>query len=205
MRLWDNNRAITDEALLLLLAAIRDFESAVCAPQRRPRIVSSSFGTYDPVQIQYQAIILRQVSTIEAYIDTLNRELLREGIPWPAPMLASILQEVEFWSSRSWREREQWFKRIHGIRLSYQDRDAWKKVEAARDARNAIAHGLGRLTPRQLRSTNIAERLYRIRIHISNGQMVIAPESMSIVADACSTFVRSLDAAANLPAPRPGK
>ena len=193
MSLRYNERPITDEALLLLFAARRDFMAARIADQCRPRIVSSVLGTADPLQMNYQATILRLFSTIEAYVDALIGDLLRQRIESPVSLLTSIIQEVELNSTRNWNERENTLRRIFGIRLPKQN--SWKEIVAARHARNSIAHGLGRLTAQQLQNRSLALKLDHIRIHISNGRIVIADESISIVFRACVSFVKSLDAA----------
>lgn len=188
-----SNSAITDETLLLLLAVQRDYESGTPTSACRPRIVSPVVGIADPVQVNRQATLLRLISTIEAYVDALINDLLKEQINSPVSLRNVILQEVELSSSRNWNAREKALKRIFGIRLSRQN--SWKELEAAREARNSIAHGLGRLTAQQLQNRGLANKLNQIKIHIGNGRIVVTRESLSIVFQACFSFVKSLDAA----------
>lgn len=193
MCLQYNNSAITDETLLLLLAVQRDYESATSTSACRPRIVSPVVGIADPVQVNRQATLLRFISTIEAYTDALISDLLKQQIDSPVALRTIILQEVELSSSRNWPSREKAFQRIFGIRLSKQD--SWKDVEAAREARNSIAHGLGRLTAQQLQNRSLVKKLGRMKIHIGSGRIVITDESLPLVFEACISFVKSLDAA----------
>lgn len=190
--LW-NKRAVTDAALLLVLAAERDFRFARQNTQRRPRIVSFALGTLDPIDVTCQATILRLFSTIEAYVDALNRDLLQEAIDLATPQPHVVLEELQFHSSRNWSERQKAFRRVHGVRLSRQC--SWKEIEATREVRNCIAHGLGQLTAPQLRNQNIGRKLEFIKIRVSGGRLVITDESVWAVVQACSKFIRSVDRA----------
>lgn len=193
MYLQYNRHAITDEVLLLLLAARHDSESVNVGPQHRPRIVLPVLGTTDPIQASNQATILRLFSTIEAYVDALIGDLLRQQVDSSMSLLTIVLQEVELNSTRNWHEREQAFKRIFGIRLPKQN--SWNEIEATRQARNSIAHGLGRLTAQQLQNRSLAKKLDRIKVYISNGRIIITQESILLVYKACVNFVKSLDTA----------
>ena len=188
-----NKYALADSALLLLIAASKDYRTSMELSTQKPRISSVLLGTLDPVQIKRQATLLRYISTTEAYIDAVNGSLLWEELGTPTNLLRAMVQEIEQSASSNWPNRQRAFKNLHGVTLSSQT--SWKNVEAATHARNSIAHGLGRLTASQRRNKSLPGILLKIDVRVSGGRLAITDASLQKVFRACSDFIRSVDQA----------
>ena len=187
---------LTESALQLLRVANRDLHAAKPLAVRPPRISGPHFGTLDPTQVRYQAALLRMVSTTEAYLDSVNDLLMRRHFQAPTRPIQSMVEELGIGSSRSWQARHSAFKKLHGVRLRKQS--SWKVLEGAIEARNGIAHGIGRLTPTQLRNADLQVQLKRVDITVGGGRMIMSDNSLAVVLEACVCFVRSVDRAVPL-------
>lgn len=81
------------------------------------------------------------------------------------------------------------FSEWHGVKPD------WKPLEGVQEVRNAIAHGLGRLTHRQA-STRIStvQRIRRIGLDVdSNDRLILADEDVLTVASVCAQLIRDVD------------
>lgn len=135
---------------------------------------------------------MRYVSTTEAYVNALLTDLLVVKLPPPSTFVRGLVNEVEAGATRDWGRRLTAFNRLHGVKLK--DCSRWKDVEAATQARNCIAHGLGRLTPSQ-RGLDFATKVGLLGMSVSGGTLIITDASVETTFAACREFIGSVDAA----------
>lgn len=86
----------------------------------------------------------------------------------------------------------------HKIRGAYKDwysiKPSWEGVEDLIEARNAIAHGLGRLTRRQLRSEQSTRaKLTRANIRVDGVRIVLDEGDLAVAAQTCRALIYDLD------------
>jgi len=186
-------RKLTDVALSMLASATRDALARRESGRARDsvRVLRSSFGESEPTMVARHAALVRMVSITEAYVDTLSMELLSAALGPPSALMAKVLEEVEISASGNWQRREKTFSSLHGISLRSGPR--WTTIEAAIEARNSVAHGLGNLTTRQKRRRDIARQLGRADIVVGGGRIYLTPASLRTVADATRGFISWLD------------
>nr|GID87305.1 hypothetical protein Ade03nite_62290 [Actinoplanes derwentensis] len=117
-----------------------------------------------------------------------------EYFPRKTSTVNRLLEDFELNSTSSWQKRHESYVRYHSVDLSKQF--GWKGVEAAIEARNSVAHGLGRLTAKQLRKRGIKAQLGLVDIQVANNELYIVKTSLPKIFSVCSSFVRAVDSAA---------
>lgn len=141
--------AVTEEALRILRTTRADFSrinlSAIAG--RGSAVGSPALGQYDFEQVRNQGEYLRLVSVVEAYVDACSSQQFDLRTSGKDLFVRTLADEVRKGSLRDWNQRAAAFKTYHGVALTQCAR--WSEVDAAREVRNCVAHGLGRLTPRQ--------------------------------------------------------
>jgi hypothetical protein len=185
--------ASTEAGLHLLQGNLRHFLRGIRAANVLPgRIHYTTLGSNDPRDLALQATFLRLVSVAEATVDTLAVELTARTVPPLDEVLRLLVLEKELAGSSSWEARRRSYKRHHGVDLQ-KCRD-YALIEGAIEVRNSVAHGLGRLTTRQILSTETARKLARISVIVVNDFVRLETQNIKECADYCATFLRSLDA-----------
>ncbi|WNM37566.1 hypothetical protein RMN56_20645 [Micromonospora halotolerans] len=119
---------------------------------------------------------LRLVSVVEIYTETLLRRLSDEQ-PGRAP--------------RGWSDVTESLKRHHNIDVAAVE--GWARLDASFTVRNAVAHGLGRFTARQIEKGE-PRKMRLIAVQVRDGAVVITPEALAACAETCRVFVTALDA-----------
>jgi hypothetical protein len=158
----------------------------------RVRVLRSSLGAVDPETMRSQYSIVRIVSIVEAYLDSLSIQLVHNQVAHPLSSLMSYLvDEFEVNATNTWNNRHDVFKQVHGVVL--RKCDGWPCVEAAILARNSIAHGLGRLTPRMRKDRSLSAVLARINATIGGGQIHIDHSTPKVVQNCSAEFIRAVD------------
>ena len=155
------------------------------------RIEHTSLGSSDARNLALQSGFLRLVSIAEASVDSLGAELTSRSVPRVSEVVRLLMLEKELAASSTWDSRRRSYKRHHGIDL--QKCAEYGRLEGAIEVRNAIAHGLGRLTPRQALSAETFKHLARIRVPVSNGFVELQSTHITECAQYCTDFLRSLD------------
>ena len=182
----------TESGLRLLGAALRA-NSALRQRSLVPgRITATAFGPVTSEETDRQGLYLRVVSITEATVDALGLELSRRAIPNIGEVVRRLILEKEIAGSASWDARRRSFRRHHGIDL--RKCDAHREVLAATDVRNAIAHGLGRLTARQTASQETYKNLARIAVDVVDGRVRLQRRHISEAVVYCRRFVTDIDA-----------
>lgn len=182
----------TEAGLRLLQTTLRTYlwttRFSVVLPGR---IQQTSLGTTDPQALAMQAGFLRLVSVTEAALDTLGVELTSKDVPNPGSVITLLMLEKELASTSSWAVRRKAFKRHHHLDIHKCAR--FGEVEGAIEVRNAIAHGLGRLTTRQVQSAETAKLLQRVNVSIVNGFVELRAGHLRECADYCFDFLSDVD------------
>jgi len=130
------------------------------------------------------------VSTVEAYLDMLSSDIFRERTPRRHELVRLLVEAVEVRSSTTWEERRKAFSNFHSFSLG--ELDGWDIVDCAVQARNAVAHGLGRLTPQQ-QSGSARAKVRKLGIGLRGHQLVVPEASVQLCRDGCIRFVRAVD------------
>jgi hypothetical protein len=186
-------RELTEEAVLLIQAAYVDHSRAANnLPPQRGRVLNpgSRLGVHDALAVSRQACILRVVSIVEAYLDMLSSDMFRERVPPRHELVRLLVESVEVRSSMTWDERKKAFLNFHKFGLG--ELDGWEVVDCAVQARNAVAHGLGRLTPQQ-RTGAAPGKLRKIGITLRGYQLVVPEPGVVACRDGCVRFLRAVD------------
>lgn len=155
------------------------------------RIRVSSVEGVDPVAAAQQSGFLRLVSVAEASLDSLSVELTEENVDSIDEVVRRLMLEKELAVSSGWDAKRRSFKRHHGVDL--RKCDEYKRVEGAIEVRNAIAHGLGRLTTKQQMSVECPKKLAAINVLVVNGAVDIGSGHLEECARYLTEFLRAVD------------
>jgi hypothetical protein len=192
-------REITEAAENYLHATYLDhLQAASLMTPVRGRVIRTTtvLGAYDAEAASRQGCFLRLISVVEAYVDLACDALFREKAPTANDLVRRLVEGAELRASTTWQERRDAFERYHNIRLGTLAR--WSELDAGIEVRNAIAHGLGQLTPRQRRSA-AARKIHQIGVSSNDGRLLITEASLKQCRDVCVAFILSLDNAMPLP------
>ena len=137
------------------------------------------------------------VSEVEAFVDQLIEQLAFAQVVLEGranEFLDRITAQFVADSTRSWDGRMQGFRDVAQIKLG--DFPDWSQFMGVLDARNALTHGLGRLTRKQIRTPMaISKRLQSIGISVDSGQLQFGPATWALAVQVCSSLVTWLDQA----------
>lgn len=124
-----------------------------------------------PVQDRCQATLVRLLSITEAFAsEVLSREVDEHSL------------------ARRGQEQQRSYKDWFGVKVD------WTAVDRLAEARNAVAHGLGKLTRRQLRSEQrVKSKLKAAGIAVDDNRIVLSDSSLAATALACRDFIERLD------------
>jgi hypothetical protein len=97
-------------------------------------------------------------------------------------------------ATSGWKEQKLAYKEWLGVKLAATD---WKRVEQLAEARNAVAHGLGTLTRRQLRNEQaVHPALKAVGISLDDNDFIVLSDQVLLdAANACRDFIQRLDEA----------
>ena len=170
--------AITEEAQRLLRAT------------RGGGFGASTLGAYDFEQVRNQSEYLRLVSIVEAYVDTCGSHQFDLRTMGRDAFLRALAAEARETALKGWDERKEAFKTYHGVVLG--DCARWSDIDAAREARNSIAHGLGRLTPRQ-QNAKTRRKIESTGIAFHGNQLVINDAALDKCVKSAVAFIIDVD------------
>lgn len=184
--------AITEEAQKLLRATRADFSriAAPAVPGRGSGFVPSPLGEYDFVQVRNQSEYLRLVSIVEAFVDTCSGQQFHHRASGRDEFLRTLAAEVRETSLKGWEERKTAFKKYHGVVIG--DCARWNDIDGARQVRNSIAHGLGRLTPQQQNRT-IKRKITDVGVTFRGDQLVIDSNALDKCVKSAIAFIVDVD------------
>lgn len=148
----------------------------------------------DSAQIQRQATLVRFLSITEAFAtDLLYRriESVMGEIDHPAGRI--IWEDRYDQAISNWSSLREVFNGWFGV-----DKKLWTDLLELTEARNAVAHGHGRLTWKQRRKSAEALelKLRRRSIVVRNDLIILSDESLREAARTCREFIEQLDKSA---------
>ncbi|BEL04983.1 hypothetical protein Q0Z83_031740 [Actinoplanes sichuanensis] len=183
--------AEAEAASALLFRTLGAHRAAIAAlkPAHRPRLRTSPGD--DPVQNRCQATLIRLLSITEAFTaDLLAREADRAVALSQNTAAARIAEDAVIRATSGWLDQEKAYKDWLGVR------EDWNAVVRLAEARNAVAHGLGKLTKRQLRTEQrVKDRLQAAGISLNNGRIVLSDTNLAAATSACRDFIERVDRA----------
>lgn len=184
--------AVTEEAQRLIRATRADFSTiaAPIVPGRGSSFATAGLGHYDFDQVRNQSEYLRLVSIVEAYVDTCSTQQFEFRTIGGSAFLRSLVSEAREASLKGWDERKEAFKTYHGVGLG--DCARWNDIDAAREVRNSIAHGLGRLTPRQ-QNTRTIGKMRSVGIAFRGNELVVDAAALEKCVKSAVAFISDVD------------
>ena len=186
-------RQLTEDATELIRRTYADYATMIAGlPRARGRglVAASRLGVQDPWSVSRQSCLFRTVCIVEAYLDLLSSDLFTEGSPPGHELTQRLVAQVERRSSSTWKERKDAFATLHLLSLG--TLAGWESLDAAIQARNAIAHGLGTLTVRQ-RDGKTRDKLAKISVRVRAHQLLVTDEALVTCRDAAVTFIEAVD------------
>lgn len=145
---------------------------------------------YDAKHSLQQSAIARVASIAESFcVDRLMSLAISELEPDRSPVRRAIFDDALKGATGTWSSIRSAFSEWHGVKPN------WRPLEGVQEVRNAIAHGLGRLTHRQA-SSRIAtvERIRRIGLDVdSSDRLILTDEDVFKVASVCAQLIRDVD------------
>lgn len=137
-----------------------------------------------------QGTIARVASITEAFcVDRLMTMAISELDPEKSIARRAMFDDALKGATGTWSSIRGAFSQWHGVKPD------WKPLESVQEVRNAIAHGLGRLTHRQLVTRNATvQRVRRIGLDVdSDDRLIIADQDVLKVSRVCAQLIRDLD------------
>lgn len=183
--------AEAEAASALLFRTLGAHRAAIAAlkPAPRPRLRTRSDD--DPVQDRCQATLIRLLSITEAFAaDLLAREADRAVSLSQSTAASRIAEEAVIRATSGWQDQRKAYKDWLGVT------EDWNAVDRLAEARNAVAHGLGKLTKRQLRNEqSVRAKLRAAGISLNNGRIVLSDANLAAATSACRDFIERVDRA----------
>ncbi|MEV4123166.1 hypothetical protein [Micromonospora sp. NPDC049645] len=131
------------------------------------------------------------LSITEAFTaDLLAREADRAVALSQNTAATRIAEEAVIRATSGWQDQKKAYKDWLGVT------EDWNPVERLAEARNAVAHGLGKLTKRQLRNEqSVKAKLQAVGISLNNGRIVLSDANLAAATSACRGFIERVDRA----------
>ncbi|MEU5554048.1 hypothetical protein ABZ738_30175 [Micromonospora sp. NPDC047793] len=143
------------------------------------------------MQDRCQATLIRLLSITEAFAaDLLAREADRAVSLSQSTAASRIAEEAVIRATSGWQDQRKAYKDWLGVT------EDWNAVDRLAEARNAVAHGLGKLTKRQLRNEqSVRAKLRAAGISLNNGRIVLSDANLAAATSACRDFIERVDRA----------
>ncbi len=180
-----------EEASALLFRTLGAHRTAVTALRPRPATRLPGTGGNDKEQIQCQATLVRLLSITESFASQLlSRKIDKVVARARSAAVDSVWDDAALRGTSSWREQQYSYRDWLGVKVD------WKTVERLAEARNAVAHGLGALTRRQLRNeTSVRLKLKRAGITLAGRRIVLSDAALAAAAAECRDLIHRIDLA----------
>ena len=186
-----------EEASALLFQTLGAHRTAVTAlrPLRPPRLPSGRIP--DTEQIQCQSTLVRLLSITESFAShLLLQEIDKVAARARSVAIDRIWDDAATRGTNTWNEQKDSYANWLGVKVD------WKVVERLAEARNAVAHGLGTLTRRQLRKeASVRSKLREAGISLTGIRIVLSEAALSSAAGDCRDLIHRLDLAVQARSP----
>lgn len=185
--------ALTEQALKLLLHAehsVASEDAGFGETSIRPYYGRMSVALRNETW-QRETALLRLVAIVESHLDVISIWRISELARGANPTLDKSLHEFELESTSTWENRQAAYLEHHGLRLT--SCPGWSELVASREVRNSIAHGMGRMTPKQRKKKAFAKQIEAAGASVSAGQVQLSAHSVPKIASAFRQFVWAVD------------
>jgi hypothetical protein len=180
-----------EDASALLFQTLGAHRTAVAGlrPRRAPRLPSGKIP--DTEQIQCQSTLVRLLSITESFASQLLlREIDKAAARAQSVSIDRIWEDAAVRGTSGWSDQEKAYKDWLGVKID------WKAAERLAEARNAVAHGLGSLTRRQLRNEgSVRYKLTQAGITLVGIRIVLSDAALLSAASDCRDLIHRLDLA----------
>jgi hypothetical protein len=185
--------AVAEEALRLLYNTHADNARMPTVPSAgriSPGLSAGRLGVSDVTQVRAQSAYLRLVSIVEAYVDTTTSDLFRSDVAGLGDFHLKLADTASQDASQSWRSRKDALNKYYDVSIGACA--SWSIFDSSVDVRNAIAHGLGHLTPRQ-RNAKTRGKIMASGVRLRGDRIAIDAKALRTCLDACVTFITEVD------------
>jgi hypothetical protein len=140
-------------------------------------------------QVQRQATLVRLMSITESFCATRLLDGAEIAIRPSANQLTSIIwDDAALVATRTWESQKDAFGKWFGVKPD------WTEIDGLAEARNAVAHGLGTLTRRQLKSrSSTMAKLNRTKITVTNDRLLLTDADLVRAVEKCRDLIAELD------------
>lgn len=180
-----------ENAAALLFQTLGAHRTAVGALRPRPLPRLGVAPANDAEQIQCQSTLVRLLSITESFTsELLLREVDKVTARARSAAVDSLWSEAAVRGTNSWKEQQDSYRDWLGVT------ERWTTVERLAEARNAVAHGLGTLTRRQLRKeTSVRDKLKKAGIPLTGIRIVLSDSALASAASDCRDLIYRVDLA----------
>ncbi|MFI2563560.1 hypothetical protein [Paenarthrobacter sp. NPDC018779] len=157
--------------------------------QRAKPLARLATPTFDGVQVQRQATFLRMISITEAFcVDRLLDLAETEFSPTGNNIRTLVWDKASTSAVSTWSGTQDAYKSWYDIRPS------WTQINQLIEVRNAIAHGLGKLTRIQrAKRASISNKITTAKIRLSGDYIVLEEANLQSVRDVCVDLISEID------------
>lgn len=143
-------------------------------PRLRPRL-------WRPIEMRHANAIVDLLSIVESFVSVL---------------LLNLRPEVSSGNVLTWKKRENaWAKHASVGLANYRD---WSALMGFAEVRNALQHGLGKLTERQLvdHRTEVLAHIKSSQVNLNGDRVMLSKSDVERCEQVCVNFVEWLDSQA---------
>lgn len=159
----------------------------------RLRVLPGSPGS---AQVRQYATLLRMISILEAFTTASLVDRVEPLVPQSGTkVLQDIYERAEDRAIGSWPEIRNHYSAWLGINLQEKSFSRWGELQALLDARNAIVHGMGRLTRRLARKdlTALRRHFATLDLGLVGDEVQVPNNALGNAARLSCDFIRWLD------------
>lgn len=183
--------AEAEEASALLFQTLGAHRTTVTALRRHRPARLPSGRVPDTEQIQCQSTLVRLLSITASFTSQLLlQEIDKIAARARSVAIDRIWDDAAVRGTGTWSEQKDSYANWLGVKVD------WKVVERLAEARNAVAHGLGTLTRRQLRKeASVRSKLKEAGITLNGIRVVLSDAALSSAASDCRNLIHRIDLA----------
>lgn len=168
------------------LGSHRSYVARMPKPRIRGRLAPKK---QDTVQIQRQATLLRLVSITESFCAGRLIARAEESIGAPgSQVMTHVWERASLDATGTWEAQKDAYRKWLGVKPD------WQVLDGLAEARNAVAHGLGALTRRQVKShASTMTKINRTGIAVIDDVLILSDNDLLSAARACRDLISEVD------------
>lgn len=162
-------------------------------PRSRRRLLDQAgYGSGSVLRSSEEDALSRIVSIAEEFCIVATGQKIRGTLSETPALTREALLSVERSFERTWKDRVSRWKRWYGFDAS--TNPGFQRFLIFVEARNAILHGGGRLTHRQLsQAPQLAADLTSVGLSLTGDRITVSASAIATCADSTVSFIRWLD------------